>query len=310
MNNIELLLSTYNAGKIEYNKIIKSLHGKSVSSNQFTENIWYNGDNLDLMKLLLTGDDNFPNLRGKINLIYIDPPYNTNKNFYGKDDGEKVLAYTDKYGGIEGYLKMIIPRLFLMKDLLADDGSILVHCDWRVSSYMRLILDEIFGKENFRNEIIWGYGGGGAPKNFYPKKHDNIFWYSKSNSWKFIKQYRPYSEKTLQRGLTKVKGDKYKLNDEGAGLMDYWTDDKVQKILSPTAYENLKYPTQKPESLLKRIIKGHTDEGDIVADFFCGSGTTIAVAEKLGRKWVGSDNSELSNKIVNKRMKKVQMEQI
>ncbi|TAJ76420.1 MAG: site-specific DNA-methyltransferase [Gallionellaceae bacterium] len=148
------------------------------------------------------------------------------------------------------YLAMITPQLILMHELLSDSGSIYVHLDWHVGHYVKLLMDEVFGKNQFRNEVIWGYGGGGAPTDYYPKKHDNLFWYSKSTNWTFNKQYRPYSEGTLQRGLTAVKGDQYQLSDEGAGLDDWWTDSKVQKILSPTAYENLKYATQKPMSLL------------------------------------------------------------
>jgi len=106
----------------------------------------------------------------------------------------------------------------------------------------------------------------------------------------------------LQRGLTPVKGEKYKLSEEGAGLDDWWADNKVQKILSPTAYENLKFETQKPEGLLKRIIIGHSNPGEIVADFFCGSGTTLAVSEKLGRRWIGSDLSKFAIQVTRKRL--------
>jgi hypothetical protein len=117
------------------------------------------------------------------------------------------------------------------------------------------LADEIFGAHRFRNEIVWCYGGGGAPQTEYPCKHDNLLWYTASEDWTFHKQFRPYSEGTMQRGLTEVKGSNYALNDEGAMLNDWWSESEVQKILSPTAYENLKYPTQKPEGLLKRIIK-------------------------------------------------------
>jgi DNA modification methylase len=168
------------------------------------------------------------------------------------------------------------------------------------------ILDEVFGASSQRNQIAWCYGGGSAPKGYYHKKHDNIFWYSKSGEWIFNKQYRPYSEGTLQRGLTAVKGDQYKLDEKGATLDDWWHGKEVQKILSPTAYENLKYPTQKPEGLINRIITGHSNEGDLVADFFCGSGTTAAVAEKLGRKWITSDLGKFAIHTTRKRMIGVQ----
>jgi len=189
-----------------------------------------------------------------------------------------------------------------MRELLAENGSIYVHLDWHVGHYVKVMMDEIFGADNLNNEIAWCYGGGGAPRNYYPQKHDTIFWYSKGNNWVFNKQFRPYTKGTLERGLTPVKGEKYKLSKEGAGLDDWWADDKVQKILSPTAYENLKFETQKPEGLLKRIILGHSNPSDIVFDAFCGSGTTLAVAEKLGRRWIGSDLSKFAIQVTRKRL--------
>ncbi|MGB4215484.1 MAG: site-specific DNA-methyltransferase, partial [Thermacetogeniaceae bacterium] len=135
-----------------------------------------------------------------------------------------------------------------------------------------------------------------------PKKHDLLLWYTKSDKWTFNRQFRPYIQGTLERGLTAVKGDKYVLRKEGAGLDDWWVGREVQKILSPTAYENLKFNTQKPEGLLKRIIRGHSCPGDLVADFFCGTGTTGAVAEKLGRRWIMADASRLALIIAYKRL--------
>jgi DNA modification methylase len=279
--------------------------------------IW--GDN----KLILSSLKNGPlreeiEKQGGIKLIYIDPPFDVGADFsmdieIGGDTFTKKanileeLAYRDTWGkGADSFITMIYERLVLMRDLLAEDGSIMVHCDWRVNSYIRIILDEVFGASSQRNQIAWCYGGGSAPKGYYHKKHDNIFWYSKSGEWIFNKQYRPYSEGTLQRGLTAVKGDQYKLDEKGATLDDWWHGKEVQKILSPTAYENLKYPTQKPEGLINRIITGHSNEGDLVADFFCGSGTTAAVAEKLGRKWITSDLGKFAIHTTRKRMIGVQ----
>ncbi len=279
--------------------------------------IW--GDN----KLILSSLANGPlreeiEKEGGIKLIYIDPPFAVGADFgftieiQGETAEKKQsvieeIAYRDTWGkGISSYLTMMYERLKLMHNLLAEDGSIYVHVDYRVSAYLKLLLDDIFGVNNFRNVIAWCYGGGSAPKNYYHRKHDYLFWYSKSNRWTFNKQYRPYTEGTLQRGLTAVKGDQYKLDDKGATLDDWWTGKEVQKILSPTAYENLKYPTQKPEGLLKRIITGHSNEGDLVADFFCGSGTTAAVAEKLGRKWIATDLGRFAIHTTRKRMIGVQ----
>ena len=272
------------------------------------------GDNLLAMAALLAGDEENPSLQGKIDFIYIDPPFDSKADYRTKvalpgttiEQRPNVIeqfAYSDTWSdGTASYLAMITPRLVLMRELLSATGSIYVHLDWHVGHYVKIVLDEIFGKENLRNEIIWGYGGGGAPQDYYPRKHDTLFWYSKGASWTFNKQYRPYSAGTLQRGLTAVKGDAYKLSEEGAGLDDWWTDAAVQKILSPTAYENLKFPTQKPSSLLRRILTGHTNDDDLVADFFVGSGTTAAVAETLGRRWIAVDIGKPAIMITRKRL--------
>jgi adenine-specific DNA-methyltransferase len=189
--------------------------------------------------------------------------------------------------------------LILMRELLADTGSIYVHLDWHVGHYVKLVLDEVFGKNKFINEIIWGYGGGGAPLDFYQKKHDNLFWYAKGNSWTFNKQFRPYSEGTFRTGF-KAKGMENSLNPEGAGLMDYWTD--CPKILSYNAAENYQYATQKPASLIERIINGHSNPGDLIVDFFGGAGTSAASAEKLGRRWITTDLGKPACMIMRKRL--------
>lgn len=281
--------------------------------------IW--GDN----KLILSSLANGPlreeiEKQGGLKLIYIDPPFAVGADFgfniqIGGETAEKKqsiieeIAYRDTWGkGISSYLTMMYERLKLMHNLLAEDGSIMVHIDGRVNSLLRIVLNDIFGASNLKNQIVWCYGGGGAPRNYYPQKHDTIFWYAKSDKWIFNKQFRPYTEGTLQRGLTAVKGDNYELNEEGAGLDDWWVGKEVQKILSPTAYENLKYPTQKPEGLLNRIITGHSNEGDLITDFFCGSGTTAAVAEKLGRKWIATDLGRFAIHTTRKRLIGVQRE--
>ena len=273
----------------------KGDEGDTFETGWLNKLIW--GDNKFVMSSLLE------KFAGKIDLIYIDPPFATGADFRMNieigEKGEEVYkehsiieekAYRDTWGnGLNSFLTMVFDRLALMKELLSSNGSIIVHIDGRVNSYVRLIMDELYGANSLRNQIIWCYGGGGAPKNYYPQKSDTLLWYSKSDNWTFNKQFRPYTEGTLERGLTEVKGPKYELNEEGAGLDDWWQGKEVQKILSPTAYENIKYPTQKPEGLLKRIIFGHSNEYDLVADFFCGSGTTCAVAEKLNRRWIGVD---------------------
>lgn len=252
------------------------------------------GDNLQVMSHLLK------EFRGKVDLIYIDPPFDSKADYKktikmktGMTATGDASAFEEKqYGDIwtnDEYLQFMYERLIIMRELLSDTGSIILHCDWHKSHHLRCLMDEIFSPDYFRNEIAWCYGGGGAPKTEYPNKHDLLLWYSKTGKWTFRKQYRPYSEGTIQRGLTAVKGEGYKLDDEGAMLNDWWAEKEVQKILSPTAYENLKYPTQKPEGLLNRIILGHSNPGDLVFDCFMGSGTTQAVAMKLGRRFIGAD---------------------
>lgn len=270
--------------------------------------IW--GDNALVMASLLE------QFAGQIDLIYIDPPFASGADFsFEIEIGDEELrvakdqslieekAYRDTWGrGLATYLDMMGTRLPLMRELLREGGSLFVHIDSRVNSHIRLILDDLFGAGSLVNEIAWCYGGGGAPRSYYPKKHDTLLWYAKGNGWTFNRQFRPYTEGTLQRGLTQIKGPKYELREEGAGLDDWWADKEVQKILSPTAYENLKFPTQKPEGLLKRIIAGHSNPGDLVADFFVGSGTTAAVAEKLGRRWIACDLSRFALQVSRKRL--------
>ena len=251
------------------------------------------GDNLQVMSHLLK------EYRGQIDLIYIDPPFDSKADYKkkikirGKDVFNNTTAFEEKqYSDIwknDEYLQFMYERIIIIRELLSETGSLILHCDWHKVHHLRCICDEVFGPDKFRNEISWCYGGGGAPKTEYPNKHDNLLWYTKTNNWTFNKQFRPYSEGTVQRGLTEVKGEDYKLNEEGAMLNDWWAEKEVQKILSPTAYENLKYPTQKPEGLLRRIINGHSNPGDLVFDCFMGSGTTQAVAMKLGRRFIGAD---------------------
>ncbi|HEV7671927.1 MAG TPA: site-specific DNA-methyltransferase [Thermoanaerobaculia bacterium] len=273
--------------------------------------IW--GDN----KLILSSLKNGPlreeiEKQGGLKLIYIDPPFDVGADFsMDLEIGDETftkrpnileeIAYRDTWGkGSDSFIAMIYERLVLMRDLLADQGSIYVHCDWRVSGYLRLILDEIFGKKALRNHILWLYSGGGVPTTEMPKKHDDIFWYSKGSNWTYNPQYRPYSEGTTQRGRTAVKGPDAALRDEGTPINNWWPD--VKKITSPTDPEKLYYPTQKSEELLARIIELSSSEGDLIADFFCGSGTTAAVAEKLGRKWIVSDLGKFGIHTTRKRM--------
>ena len=255
---------------------------------------------------------------GGLKLIYIDPPFDVGadfsmdieiggETFHKEPNLLEQIAYRDTWGrGADSFIAMIYERLILMRDLMHPEGSIYVHCDWRVSGFMRLALDEVFGKESLRNHILWLYSGGGIPQSEMPKKHEDIFWYSKGQSWIYNPVYRDYSEGTIQRGRTAVKGENAQLRAEGTPINNWWPD--VKKITSPTDPEKLYYPTQKSEELLERVMTLSSNENDLVADFFGGSGTTAAVAEKLGRKWITTDLGKFSIHTTRKRLIQVQRE--
>lgn len=236
---------------------------------------------------------------GGLKLVYIDPPFCTGLDF----NVERKTAYSDKWDACE-YLTMLQERLLLIRQLLADDGCIYVHCDWRTSSKMRLLLDEIF--KYHINEIIWHYTGGGRTNKYFSRKHDTIFVYCKSGKFTFNEQALrvPYKESSgyAKSGIRSKTGKYYHPNPDGTLPDDVWDI----PIINPLAHERLGYPTQKPEALLKRIILASSNPGDWVADFFCGSGVTAAVAEELGRKWIAVDNSELAIETTASRLKNLQ----
>lgn len=292
---------------------------------------WFNrlcyGDNLLVMQALLNGDEatGLPSMRGKIDLIYIDPPYDSKADYRTKitlpngdiEQRPNVLeqfAYSDTWKeGTVSYLKMMYPRLYLMRELLSDKGSIYVHVDWHVGHYVKLLLDNIFGKEKLINEIIWSYQGTGEPKNAYKRKHDTLLYYSNNIDYIFNEVFA--SEQISEFSKTKYNkvdenGNLYKeirhadgkiyrqYIKENMRMRDVWT----MPIINAQAKERLDYTTQKPESLLERIISVSSNEGSIVADFFGGSGTTAAVAEKLNRRWITSDFGKPANMIMRKRL--------
>ena len=276
--------------------------------------IW--GDNKLILSSLIKGPMREEiEKNGGIKLIYIDPPFDVGSDFNKKikigDDevtkeasGLEELAYRDTWGnGADSFISMLYERLKLMKDLLAEDGSIYVHCDHRVNSYIRLIMDEIFGKDNFVNEIIWGYRTGGVGRNNWGNKHDTILFFSKNKKSKIfnIQSERLYYKKHFFTTKTDDEGRHY----ADVIMRDIWDD--IKAVINISA-ERIGYPTQKPEPLLERIIKASSNEGDIVCDFFCGSGTTLAVAEKLGRKWIGSDLGKFGIHTSRKRLIGVQRE--
>jgi len=254
------------------------------------------GDNLSALRWLVSAG-----YSEKIDLIYIDPPYLSQSNYHSRvlltDGKQKEWLQRDvfKDNGIADlptYLNHLYLRLILMRELLSSTGSIFVHLDWHACHYVKILLDEIFGVDNFINEIVWCYSGGSGSKRHFHRKHDIILWYGKGNNYTFNPQFRNYSEGTVQRGLTRVKGDRFRLHEEGALLQDWWTD--INKILSPTAYENLKFPTQKPTALLRRLIECASHPGGLIADFYAGSGTLAQVGEEAGRNWISCDNNNVA----------------
>jgi len=274
--------------------------------------IW--GDNLLVMGSLLE------KFAGKIDLIYIDPPFATGADFsftaqIGESDEsafkeQSILeekAYRDTWGnGTDSFISVIYERLLLMRELLSDSGSIYVHCDWRVNSQIRMIMDEIFGQGLHINENIWSYKTGGIGNRWFSRKHDTIYLYAKSDKYKF----KPQKDKSyLTSGMAKARPgtptwEKYGLQRDEDGVFRMATARDVWDIgaIYRNSPELIGYPTQKPEALLERILLASTDREDLVADFFCGSGTSLAVAEKLGRRWIGCDLGRWAIHVTRKRM--------
>lgn len=258
---------------------------------------------------------------GGLKLIYIDPPFDVGadfsmdieiggETFHKEPNLLEQIAYRDTWGrGADSFISMIYERLILMRDLMAQDGSIFLHCDWRVHAYMRMALDEIFGRKFFKNEIVWHYRRWPAKSPMFQRSHDTVLWFGKSDTTVWNQQFQELSEATLKRfGGKKVKGETTKevLDEESAGapMRDVWD---LNHVLGANP-ENVGYPTQKPESLVERLISACSNEGDLVADFFGGSGTTAAVAEKLGRKWIATDLGKFAIHTTRKRLIGVQRE--
>jgi DNA modification methylase len=231
------------------------------------------GDNLHVMRQLPSES---------IDLIYIDPPFFSGRNYnliFG--DRNEVRSFSDIWeGGMPGYLVWLNARLWEMKRLLKPTGSIFVHLDWHASHYVKVEMDKIFGYDNFVNEIVWCYGSGGITPTRFGRKHDIILFYSKTSEYKFsVENVREAYSSAHKSATPKIVGDKSyeKMNPEGRIPFDWWQ----VPILTNSAIERIGYPTQKPIELLQRIIDSTTEPGDVVADFFCGGGTTIDVAAGL-----------------------------
>jgi site-specific DNA-methyltransferase (adenine-specific)/adenine-specific DNA-methyltransferase len=267
------------------------------------EGEWHNmlifGDNLQALKHLLKlkeqGKLRNPDGRNGVKLIYIDPPFATEQEFRGSKEQK---AYQDKIAGAE-FLEFLRKRLIFLRELLTEDGSIYVHLDYRSVHYVKVLMDELFGSNFLRNEIIWAYKSGGTSDRYFSRKHQTILFYS--NSAKPI--FNPQKEKSYMHEWSGENPKQTYYKDEKGrytlvNAKDWWEIG----MLATSSYERVDYPTQKPEALLEKIIKASSNEGDIVLDAFAGSGTTGAVAEKLGRKWIMIDSSKLAIYTIQKRM--------
>jgi adenine-specific DNA-methyltransferase len=292
--------------------------------------IW--GDNLLVMGSLLE------KFAGKVDLIYIDPPFATGADFSFTSEvgesGEEILkeqsiieekAYRDTWGRygagreLDSWMQMILPRLYLMRDLLSDSGSIYAHVDYRVSAPLRILMDEVFGGNSLRGWIAWQIGTGAKGRQQWSNQHNDLLCYSKGSSFRFNHEStelrEPFAEVSQAMHFNKLDPDgrRYRERivngksyiyyaDEGRLVGSVWTDCPSMAANSPILNESVGYPTQKPEKLLRRVISASSSPGDLVADFFCGSGTTAAVAEKLGRRWLGCDLGRWGIHVTRKRL--------
>lgn len=304
---------TYFGKESEEEILSKTLSSPFQEDRTFgTENEgWLNklvfGDNLQILKHLvelkqsghLCNSDGTPGAR----LIYIDPPFSSKQDFGSNDQ----RAYSDKMKGAD-FLEWLRKRLILLKETLSDNGSIFIHLDWHKEHYIKVLADEIFGEGNFCNEIVWYYRRWNIAGKYFARNHDVILWYAKNKGQHVFNQmYIPKSEKSSAQGkawksVIGEDGRRHSVQTEektkGVPMPDTWEI----SMINPVAKERTGYPTQKPEALLSRIIKAASNKGDIVLDSFGGSGTTAAVSEKLGRRWITADISKLAIYTIQKRI--------
>ena len=293
-------LNTYIKDK-NINLLIKSENNAAISS-------LINSDALEKI-------NNF----GGVKLIYVDPPYFTEK-LHTMKGKKNVIAYEDIYGhSIEDYIGKMYIQLKLLHEILDDSGSIYVHVDYRTSSYLRIVLDEIFGEKNLKGYIIWNINNGAKSKKYWSNQHNDILVYSKSDNFIFNSSSKllktKYSDSSLKTHFRKkdsngrayrertINSKSYKYYaDEGKLIGSVWNDIKSMEANSPLMQEYTYYPTQKPLSLLSRIISASSNEGDIILDSFCGSGSSLVTANKMNRHWIGVDQSKEAIKTTKSRL--------
>lgn len=291
---------------------VEKVFGENKENDFDWKNLLVFGDNLQFLKTIYKNEDSLikDKVKGKIKLVYIDPPFATTEDFKSSDGAK---AYSDKKKGSE-FIEYIRKRLIMLREVLADDGSIFVHLDWKKSHYIKVVLDEVFGEKNFVNEIVWHY-----PDNFqgnvngFANNHDVIFWYSKTSNYTANKVMIPLP-KVTKRDKRVWSAEEKKLvsarDENGKLIYENFTEKKADDVWdigqSSTTKKNnseyIDYPTQKPEELIKRIILAASNEGDLVMDCFAGSGTVASVAERLNRKWITCDIGKLSFYTIQRRM--------
>lgn len=308
MTSLEDVIEAFKEGRRQYEEIITKSklpgfdviekYGQDRDKTEICNRI-VSGDNLAYMANLIKNE----NMAGKVQLIYVDPPFFSKGKYHasvriksdkiGDSNLIKAEAYDDCWNQeLSQYITMLTTRLYLMRDLLSDEGCLWVHLDWHVVHYVKIILDSIFGEKNFINEIIWTYKSGGANKRSFAKKHDNLLVYGKTKKYYFNR----LKEKSYNRGYKpyRFKGVEEFEDEIGwytmVNMKDVWHIDMVGR----TSSERTGYATQKPEKLLERIIESCSREGDICADFFSGSGTLGSVCDKLKRKWIMCDAAKIS----------------
>ncbi len=322
-------IETLNESAADRKKRLSSLFNeKQDTGNWYNRLIW--GDKKYVLPSLL------PEFAGKINLIYIDPPFNVGADFSftatipdhsDTDDDETTTfvkqpsiieqkAYRDTWGkGLDSYMQWFYETAILLRELLAENGSIYVHLDWHIGHYVKTVMDEVFGYDNFLNEIAWTYFAfKRKTSKKFPMKHDTIMSWTKSDKYTWNTQYKPHKEDYLKRWKKDKDGRLYRddVNPTKGGTRVIYLDELVGDIVdsvwddippvNPVANEKTNYATQKPEALLERIIKASSNEGDLVLDCFCGSGTTAAVAEKLNRRWIACDLGRFAIHTTRKRL--------
>jgi len=295
-----------------------------MPKHQLKTSTIYCGDNLEMLKEV--PDES-------VDLIYIDPPFNSSRHYevFWEDTQEK-RAFDDRFGDADAYIQYMRPRVMELYRVLKKTGSFYYHCDWHAGHYVKVMLDQIFDFNNFQNEIIWCYKTRHFSKTHFGRKHDTIFFYSKSKDYTFNWEeiLRPLSESTILKFKNQDEKGRYRLVGrgikgspiqsakdvdpkwekehpelvtrsylkEGVPMEDYWEIE----IINQASKERLGYPTQKPLELLERIIRASSNKGDVVLDAFCGCGTALVAAQKLGRHWMGVDVSPTACRVMAQRL--------